>query len=77
MICVADAYRKILLRDKIEYAEVQFYFLHFTTHDTDEIPVPYAVVSIYSRPIHSRQFFQCIVGLFVYGSCWSSGYQAV
>ena len=53
MICVADAYPKILLREKIEFAEVQFYFLHFTAHDTDEIPVPYAVVSIYSRPIQS------------------------
>jgi hypothetical protein len=41
------------LRDKIEYAEVQFYFLHFATHDPDETPVPYAVVSLYSHPVQS------------------------
>lgn len=41
------------MRDKIEYAEVQFYFLHFATHDPDETPVPYAVVSVYSRPVQS------------------------
>ena len=44
---------KILLSNRIEYAKVQFYFLHFTTPDVDETPVPYAVVSVYSRPIQS------------------------
>ena len=44
-------YLKILLKDKIEFAKVQFYFLHFTTHNMDEIPVPYVVVSVYSCPI--------------------------
>ena len=53
MICVADILPKILLRDEIEYAEVQFYFLHFATHDADETPVPYAVVSVYSHPVQS------------------------
>ena len=53
MICVADILPKILLRDEIEYAKVQFYFLHFATHDADETPMPYAVVSVYSHPVQS------------------------
>ena len=32
---------------------MQFYFLHFTADNEDEMPVPYAVVSVYSRPIQS------------------------
>lgn len=44
---------KILLNDKIEYAEVQFYFLHYTTHNAGEKPTPYAVVSVYSQPVQS------------------------
>lgn len=46
-------YIKILVNGKIEYAEVQFYFLNFATNNADEIPVPYAVVSVYSCPIQS------------------------
>jgi hypothetical protein len=39
------------LNGLIEYAEVQFYFLHFTTDEASEVPRPYALVSMYSRPI--------------------------
>jgi hypothetical protein len=42
---------KIDLNGQIEYAEVQFYFLHFTTDEAGEVPRPYALVSMYSRPI--------------------------
>jgi hypothetical protein len=42
---------KIILNGQIEYAEVQFYFLHFTTDYVNETPLSYALVSVYSRPI--------------------------
>ncbi|KAH9069676.1 hypothetical protein EDB83DRAFT_2221930, partial [Lactarius deliciosus] len=42
---------KIELNGQIEYAEVQFYFLHFTTDNPDNVPLPYALVSVYSRPV--------------------------
>ncbi|KAH8987683.1 hypothetical protein EDB86DRAFT_2808718 [Lactarius hatsudake] len=42
---------KIELNGQIEYAEVQFYFLHFTTDNPDDVPLPYALVSVYSRPV--------------------------
>ncbi len=42
---------KIELNGQIEYAEVQFYFLHFTSDNTDDPPLPYALVSMYSRPV--------------------------
>ena len=41
---------QIELNGKIEFAEVQFYFLHFTTDEADEKPIPYALVSVYSQP---------------------------
>lgn len=40
---------QIELNGKIEFAEVQFYFLHFTTDEADEKPIPYALVSVYSH----------------------------
>jgi hypothetical protein len=39
------------LNGQIEYAEVQFYFFHFTSDGPDTTPTPYALVSVYSRPI--------------------------
>jgi hypothetical protein len=42
---------KLNLNGQIEYAEVQFYFAHFTTDNLNDAPTPYALVSIYSRPI--------------------------
>lgn len=48
---VSLIYIKILLNDRIEFAEVQFYFLHFAS--PNEAPVPYALISMYSRPIQS------------------------
>jgi hypothetical protein len=43
-------HQKIDLNGQVEYAEVQFYFLHFV--DDPEIkPVPRALVSVYSRPL--------------------------
>lgn len=41
---------KIESNGKIEFAEVQFYFLLFTTDKADETPLPYALVSMYSQP---------------------------
>jgi hypothetical protein len=48
---------------KIEYAEVQFYFLHFTADNEDKLPVPSsvpnAVVSVYSCPVQSMLDESC------------------
>lgn len=41
---------KIESNGRIEFAKVQFYFLHFKTNEADETPVPYALVSMYSQP---------------------------
>ena len=41
---------KIESNGRIEFAEVQFYFLHFKTNEADETPIPYALVSMYSQP---------------------------
>ena len=41
----------MLLNGQIEYGEVQFYFLLFTTDSPDESPSAHALVSVYSRPI--------------------------
>jgi hypothetical protein len=41
----------MLLNGQIEYGEVQFYFLQFTTNSPDEVPTAHALVSVYSRPI--------------------------
>ena len=42
---------KLSLNGHVEYAEIQFYFLHFTSDDPDEAPLPHALVSVYSRPV--------------------------
>jgi hypothetical protein len=42
---------KIELNGQIEYAEVQFYFLHFSSDNLDEVPLCYALVSVYSCPV--------------------------
>ncbi|KAF8261939.1 hypothetical protein EI94DRAFT_1705174 [Lactarius quietus] len=42
---------KLDLNGQIEYAEVQFYFLHFTSDDPKVPPIPYALVSVYSCPV--------------------------
>jgi len=39
------------LNGQIEFAEVQFYFLHFATDLEDAPPSAYALVSVYSHPI--------------------------
>lgn len=44
-------YVKIQLNGEIEYSEVQFYFLLFTTDSPDETPTAHALVSVYSRPV--------------------------
>ena len=50
MNLLAYHHAKINLNGRVEYAEVQFYFLHFV--DNPEIePVPRALVSVYSRPL--------------------------
>ena len=45
----------MLLNGQIEYGEVQFYFLQFTTDSPDnlETPTAHALVSVYSRPVHT------------------------
>ncbi|KAH9160375.1 hypothetical protein EDB89DRAFT_1914809 [Lactarius sanguifluus] len=48
---VSSKYTKIELNGQIEYAEVQFYFLHFTSDNPEDVPLPYALVSIYSHPV--------------------------
>ena len=45
---------KMLLNGQIEYGEVQFYFLLFSTESPDAShahPTAYALVSVYTRPI--------------------------
>ena len=42
---------KLSLNGHVEYAEIQFYFLHFTSDDPDEAPLPRALVSVYSHPV--------------------------
>lgn len=42
---------EIELNGQIEYGEVQFYFLHFTSDNPEDTPLPYALVSVYSRPV--------------------------
>ena len=49
MICSIS--EQIELNGQIEFAEVQFYFLHFATDPEDAPPSAYALVSVYSRPI--------------------------
>jgi hypothetical protein len=44
---------KLQLNGQTEYVEVQFYFLHFTSDNPNDMPIPYALVSIYSRPVHN------------------------
>ena len=44
---------QIKLNGQIQFAEVQFYFLHFATDEADETPCAYALVSLYSCPIQS------------------------
>ena len=44
-------YIKMLLNGRIEYGEVQFYFLLFATDSPDESPTAHALVSVYSHPI--------------------------
>jgi hypothetical protein len=41
----------MLLNGQIEYGEVQFYFVQFTTDSPDEVPTAHALVSVYSRPV--------------------------
>ena len=45
--CALPIYRQI------EYAEVWFYFLSFTSNDLDEAPLSYAMVSVYLHPVQS------------------------
>lgn len=44
---------KLELDGQIEYVEVHFYFLHFTSDNPNDVPIPYALVSVYSRPLHN------------------------
>ena len=50
-VSLGSKFMKMELNGQIEYAEVQFYFLHFTSDNPDEAPLPYALVSVYSRPV--------------------------
>jgi hypothetical protein len=46
-------FTKLELNGQIEYAEVQFYFLRFTSdNNPNDMPIPYALVSVYSPPLH-------------------------
>ena len=46
---------QIVLNGQIEYGEVQFYFLQFTTSSPVDLETPnaHALVSVYSRPIQA------------------------
>ena len=52
-VCLRLKYTKIKLNRQIEYAEVWFYFLSFTSDNLNEAPLSYAMVSVYSRPVQS------------------------
>ncbi|SRR5260221_8253532 len=45
----------MVLNGQIEYGEVQFYFLQFTTSGPDDLETPtaHALVSVYSRPVQA------------------------
>ena len=50
----------MVLNGQIEYGEVQFYFLHFTTNSLEpldesdsERPTPHALILVYSHPVQA------------------------
>ena len=44
-------HNKMILNEQIEYGEVQFCFLLFSSDNPNNTPIAYALVSLYFRPI--------------------------
>lgn len=50
-LSLGSKYMKIELNGQTEYAKIQFYFLHFSINNLEEVPLCYALVSVYSCPV--------------------------